>query len=189
MSSETERLQRRFTGVLREHWHLLFVEGLILGLLGAVAIVLPQVATLAITILLSWLFLISGVVGLFTTWLMRWAPGFGWSLFSALLAITAGVMLLGWPASGARALTLLLIAFFILEGIATIMYAFEYRNDLPRRWELLLSSGVIDLLLALLLISGLPAVAEWALGLLLGINMLLGGAALAGMALHARNAR
>lgn len=188
MSSEAERLQRRFTNVVREHWHLLFIEGLVLGFLGAVAIIIPQVATLAITILLSWLFLISGVVGLLTTWMMRLAPGFGWSLFSALLAITAGVMLLVWPASGARALTLLLIAFFILEGIATIMYALEYRHDLPGRWGLLLGSGIVDLLLALLLISGLPAIAGWALGLLLGINMLLGGAALAGMALHAKNA-
>jgi uncharacterized membrane protein HdeD (DUF308 family) len=188
MSSDTERLQRRFVNALHEHWHLLLIEGIILGLLGAVAIIIPQVATLAVTLLLSWLFLISGVVGLVTTWMLRYAPGFGWSLFSALLAITAGVMLVGWPESGARALTLLLIAFFVLEGIATIMYALDHKRELSGRWGLLLASGVVDLILAAILVAGLPQSAEWALGLLLGINMLFGGAALAGMALHARNA-
>ena len=186
MSSDIERLQRRFASALHEHWHLLLIEGIVLAVLGAAAIVVPRVATLTITILLSWLFLISGIVGLITTFMMRLAPGFWWSLFSALLAITAGVLLAARPASGAQALTLLLIAFFILEGVATIMYALEHKRELSGRWGLLLVSGIVDLVLAGILLLGLPQIAEWALGLLLGINMLLGGAALAGVALHAR---
>jgi uncharacterized membrane protein HdeD (DUF308 family) len=186
--SNTERLQRRFVSALHEHWHLLLIEGIILSLLGAAAIIVPQVATLAVTILLSWLFLISGIVGLITTWMMRQAPGFWWSLFSAVLAIAAGIMLIGWPATGAQSLTLLLIFFFILEGVATIMYALEHKRELSGRWGLLLVSGIVDLILATILFAGLPTTATWALGLLVGINMLLGGGALIGLALHARNA-
>jgi uncharacterized membrane protein HdeD (DUF308 family) len=186
--SNIERLERRFVSALHEHWHLLLIEGIILALLGAAAIIVPQVATLAVTILLSWVFLISGIVGLITTWMMRRAPGFWWSLFSAVLAIAAGVMLAGWPAIGAQSLTLLLIFFFILEGVATIMYALEHKRELSGRWGLLLVSGIVDLILAAILFGGLPNTATWALGLLVGINMLLGGAALIGLALHARNA-
>jgi uncharacterized membrane protein HdeD (DUF308 family) len=186
--SDSDRLERQFAAALRENWHLLLIEGVILALLGAAAIIVPQVATLAVTILLSWVFFISGVVGLITTFMMRQAPGFWWSLFSAVLAIAAGISLIGWPASGAQALTILLIAFFILEGIATIMYALEHKRELSGRWGLLLLSGIVDLILAGILFAGLPQTAAWALGLLVGINMLLGGAALIGVALHARNA-
>jgi uncharacterized membrane protein HdeD (DUF308 family) len=187
--SDAERLERQVVSALKENWHLLLVEGIILAILGAAAIIIPPVATLAVTILLSWLFFISGVVGLITTFMMREAPGFWWSLFSALVAIAAGITLVAWPASGALSLTLLLIAFFILEGIATIMYALEHKRELSGRWGLLLASGIVDLALAAIILLGLPGTAAWALGLLVGINMLFGGAALIGLALHARNAR
>jgi uncharacterized membrane protein HdeD (DUF308 family) len=186
--SDREGLERQFVNALHENWHLLLIEGIVLALLGAVAIVVPQIATLAVTILLSWVFFISGVVGLITTFMMRQAPGFWWSLFSAVLAIAAGILLIARPVSGAQALTLLLIAFFILEGIATIMYALDHKRELSGRWGLLLVSGIVDLILAAILFSGLPGTAAWALGLLVGINMLLGGGALIGLALHARNA-
>jgi uncharacterized membrane protein HdeD (DUF308 family) len=186
--SDAERLERRFASALRENWHLLLIEGVILALLGAAAIVIPQTATLAVALLLSWLFLISGIVGLFTTFMMRQAPGFWWSLFSAIVAIAAGVMLLVWPAASVVSLTLLLIFFFILEGVATIMYALEHKRELSGRWGLLLLSGIVDLILAAILFAGLPQTAAWALGLLVGINMLFGGAALIGLALHARDA-
>jgi uncharacterized membrane protein HdeD (DUF308 family) len=185
---DSDRLERQFAVALHENWHLLLIEGVILALLGAAAIVIPQMATLAVTILLSWLFLISGVVGLITTFMMRQAPGFWWSLFSAILAIVAGFVLIAWPVGGALSLTLLVIFFFILEGVATIMYAFDHKRELSGRWGLLLLSGIVDLVLAAILYAGLPNVATWALGLLVGINMLLGGAALIGLALHAKNA-
>lgn len=185
---ESDRLERRFAGALRANWHLLLIEGIILVVLGAAAVVIPQVATLAVTILLSWVFLVSGIVGLITTFLMRHAPGFWWSLFSAIVAIAAGVLLAGWPVTGALSLTLLLIFFFILEGVATIMYAFDHKRELSGRWGLLLLSGIVDLILAGIIYAGLPGTAAWALGLLVGINMLLGGGALIGLALHARTA-
>jgi uncharacterized membrane protein HdeD (DUF308 family) len=185
---DSDRLERQFARALRENWHLLLIEGVILALLGAAAIVVPQVATLAVTILLSWVFLISGIVGLITTFMMRQAPGFWWSLFSAIIAIAAGVLLLGWPVSGALALTWLLIFFFTLEGVATIMYALDHKRELSGRWGLLLASGIVDLILAAILLAGFPGTAAWALGLLVGINMLFGGVALIGLALHARSA-
>jgi uncharacterized membrane protein HdeD (DUF308 family) len=186
--TDTERLERRFARALQDNWYLLLIEGVILALLGVAAIVVPQVATLAVTILLAWVFLVSGIVGLITTFIMRQAPGFWWSLFSALIAIAAGVVLIGWPVSGVLSLTLLLIFFFILEGVATIMYAFEHRRELSGRWGLLLVSGIVDLILAAIIFSGLPGTAAWAIGLLVGINMLFGGGALIGLALHARTA-
>ncbi len=80
----------------------------------------------------------------------------------------------------------MLIAFFIIEGIASIMYAVEHRSQLTGRWVWMLVSGIVDLILAGIILLGLPGTAVWALGLLVGINMLFGGAALIAMAFAAR---
>jgi uncharacterized membrane protein HdeD (DUF308 family) len=187
-SSELEEVQRAITQSIREHWVLFLVEGIILVVLGVLAIVVPVVATLAVAILLGWLFLISGIVGLVTTFMARQAPGFWWSLLSGVLAIVAGLVLLGWPVSGAVSLTLLLILFFTIEGVLTIMYALEHKRELSGRWGWMLASGIVDLVLAVLILAGLPGTAAWALGLLAGINMLFGGSAMIAMALQARSA-
>ena len=140
----------------------------------------------AFTILIGWLFLVSGILGLITTFWARGAPGFWWALISAIIAIAAGVVLLMWPISGTISLTLVLIAFFVVEGIVSIMYAIDHRNQLTGQWGWMLFSGIIDLILAAIIFAGLPGTAEWALGLLVGINMLFGGAAMIAMALAAR---
>src|SRR5262249_58463150 len=137
---------------------------------------------------LGWLFFISVIVGLLTTFWSRHALGFWWSLLSAVLPIAAGIVLLGWPVSGAISLTLLLIVFFIIEGVLSIMYAFEHKKELSGRWGWMLVSGIIDLILAAIIWAGLPGTAGWALGLLVGINMVFGGTAMIAMALHARTA-
>lgn len=185
-SSDIRGIQRAAAAALREHWVLFLVEGIVLLILGAAAVLVPVVATLAVTILFGWLFLISGVVGLVTTFWMRHAPGFWWSLVSAVLGIVVGVMLLASPLGGAFSLTLLLIAFFIVEGAASIMFALDHRRELSGQWGWMLISGIIDLALAIMIFTGLPSTAAWAVGLLVGINMIFGGAALIAMALHAR---
>jgi uncharacterized membrane protein HdeD (DUF308 family) len=180
-------IQRSVANAIHQHWGLFLFEGIMLVILGAAAIILPEVATLAFTLIIGWLFLISGGVGLVTTFWMRNAPGFWWALVSAIVAIAAGVVLIRWPINGTVSLTLLLIAFFVIEGIATLMYAFDHRAQLSGRWGWMLASGIVDLILAGIIFAGLPGTAEWALGLLVGINMLFGGTAMIGMALAARN--
>src|SRR5271156_3451510 len=179
--------RRAVADAMREHWVLFLVEGIVLVLLGVLAIVIPPLATLAVTILLGWLFLISGVVGLFTTFYAKGAPGFWWSLVSAIIGIVAGVILLGWPISGTVSLTLVLIVFFIMEGVASIMYGIEHRREASSRAGWIIASGVIDLILAAIIFSDLPGSAAWAIGLLVGINMVFGGTSLIAMALGAKS--
>jgi uncharacterized membrane protein HdeD (DUF308 family) len=183
---DIDRFQRAVETSLREHWVIFLIEGIILVILGAAAIIIPPLATLSVTIFLGWLFLISGIVGLVTTFRARHAPGFWWSLLSAVIAILAGIALIGWPISGAVSLTLVAIVFFAVEGFATIMYALEHKRELSGRWGWMLVSGIIDLFLAAIIFAGLPGTAAWAIGLLVGINMMFGGVALIMIALHAR---
>ena len=181
-------IQRAVNKVLHDHWVLYLVEGVVLLVLGATAIVLPPLATLAVTILIGWIFLVSGVIGLFTTFWMRAAPGFWWALLSAVLGIVAGVWLLAAPVTGAFSLTIILVAFFIIEGIASIMFSLDHKRELSGQWGWMLVSGIVDLVLAAFIFAGLPSTAAWAIGLLVGINMVFGGVAMIALALHARNA-
>jgi uncharacterized membrane protein HdeD (DUF308 family) len=180
------RVQSALAGSLQAHWKLFLAEGIILVLLGVGAVALPQIATIAIAVLVGWLLLISGVVGLISSFAMRRAPGFWWSLLSALVGTLAGVVLLRWPLNGAFSLTVILTVFLTLEGIISLLYAFEHRRGMSGRWGMMVLSGVVDLGLAGMIFAGLPGTAAWAIGLLVGVNLILGGSALIAMALHAR---
>jgi len=182
-------IESRIASSLHAHWRLFLTEGIVLLILGILAIVVPPIATLAVEVLIGWLLLISGIVGLIATLRMRAAPGFGWSLLSAVIGIAAGIVLLRWPLSGALSLTLILTVFLTLEGVASILFALEHKRELSGRWGIMLFSGLVDLVLAVMIFVGLPATAAWAIGLLIGINLVFGGCALIAMALHARNPR
>jgi uncharacterized membrane protein HdeD (DUF308 family) len=186
-SVDVERLQSAMAQAVREHWVLFLIEGIVLVILGVLAVVIPPVATLAFTVFLGWLFVISGVFGLVTTFGARYAPGFWWSSLSAVLALAVGVIMVLWPVNGAVSLTLLLTAFFIVDGIASIMYALAHRQQLTGQWGWLLASGLCDLVVAALIIAGFPGTAAWAIGLLVGINMIFGGTSLIIVALSARS--
>jgi uncharacterized membrane protein HdeD (DUF308 family) len=181
-----DKIQRAVAASLHEHWVMFLIEGIVLVVLGLLAIALPPIATLAVDFLLGWLFLVSGIVGLITTFLMRQAPGFWWALVSAALGVAAGLVLLARPASGVLSLTLILILFFTMEGVASIMYALEHKRELSGRWGFMLASGIVDLIVAVIILAGLPGTAAWAIGVLVGINMVFGGSALIGVAMHAR---
>src|SRR6185437_14622436 len=181
-------IKRAVAGALHEHWVLFLVEGVVLFVLGLTAIALPPLATIAATVIIGWLFLVSGVMGLLTTFWMRKAPGFWWSLLSAVVGIVVGVLLLASPLRAALSLTIVLVAFFIIEGVASIMFALEHKRELSGRWGWMLASGIVDLVLSAMIFGGLPSTAAWAIGLLVGINLVFGGSALIAMALHARDA-
>jgi len=181
------KLQSDMSAAVKAHWKAFLFEGILLAILGIAAMIVPPLASLAITIFLGWMFLISGIGGLFVTYWARNMPGFWWSLISAALAVLAGGILLARPIQGVLTLTVVVGAYFLAEGVTSIMYALEHRKELSERWSWLLVAWLMDLLIAFVIIAGLPGSAEWALGLLVGINLVFGGATLIGMALAARN--
>jgi len=188
LPQDIDRLQSPMGAALQAHWKTFLIEGILLAVLGLAAMVVPLIASLAFTIFLGWMFLITGVVGLGLTLWARQLPGFWWSLISAVLGIAAGLILLARPAQGVLTLTIVIGAYFLAEGVASIMYALQHRRELSERWSWMLIAGLMDILISAIIITGLPGSAEWAIGLLVGINLLFGGASLIGMALAARNA-
>src|SRR4051794_3235707 len=187
LPSDLASVRGSMRAAAREHWKAFLIEGILLVILGLAAMILPPLASLAVTIFLGWMFLISGVAGLVLTFWARRMPGFWWSLVSAVLAVVAGIVLLAQPLQGTVTLTVVVGASFLAEGVATVMYALEHRRELSRRWGWLLTAGIMDVLIAAFIIAGLPGSALWAIGVLVGINMLFGGASMIAMALAARH--
>lgn len=187
-SVDVRRVQSAIAASLHTHWKFFLIEGIVLMALGIAAVALPPLATVTVEIVVGWLVLVSGVLGLLMTFRTRGSPGFGWSLLSAVVGIAAGAVLLIWPLSGVISLTLVLTIFLATEGIISIMYAFAHRRESTGRWELMLVSAVVDLVLAGIILAGLPGTALWALGLIVGVNLFFGGLALTAIALQARSA-
>jgi uncharacterized membrane protein HdeD (DUF308 family) len=173
--------------MLRAHWRLFVFQGVIMIILGVLAVAAPVFATLAVDIYVGWLFLISGVLGLVALFSARDVLGFLWALVTALLSIVAGGLLLWNTVEGVLSLTAMLTAFFIAEGIFQAAAALIYRGTMPTSWGWMLVSGLADLALAAIIILGWPGSVGWVLGLLAGINLLTSGWAVVMVALGARD--
>ncbi len=156
---------------------VLYFEAFLFILLGCIAIAAPQFTTLGVEILVGALFGAAGIVQLIRLFQAKDAPGFWSSLFSAILNLVLGGLLLFYPIVGIVSLTYLLIVYFVLDGISKIYYGFQIK---PReKWGWILFSGMLSIILAGLIFTGLPGSATWVIGLLLGINMLFFGIAVA----------
>jgi len=187
MSNQTDihGLRRQLALTIHAHWKLFLAQGIVMMVLGFLGVAVPFLATLAVEMFVGWLFLVAGLFRAVWVWRSRQTPGFAWSLLTAVLAIALGLVLILRPLAGVLTLTMVLVAFFIIEGIASIVGAIEHRRHL-RSWGWVLFSGIIDLLLAYLIWAGWPSSAAWAIGLLVGINMLFFGLSLVMTALAAR---
>src|SRR5271165_4308807 len=106
-------LKSKMSAAVREHWKAFLAEGILLTILGLAAMIVPPLASLAVTIFLGWMFLISGIAGLVLTFWARGMPGFWWALLSAVLAIGAGIILLAQPVEGALTLTIVVGVYFL----------------------------------------------------------------------------
>ena len=155
---------------------------MILG--GILALVFPVISSVAIVVFLGWLLIFSGALQAFSLIDVRHVPHFWLQLVSVVLSVLVGILFLRNPGAGLLTLTLLLIVFFMVEGISKIIFSLTIR-PFPN-WGWVFASGVVGILLAFYLWANTPVTAIWLLGVLLGIELISEGAALGHMAWQAR---
>lgn len=153
-------------------------------LLGVLAIAVPFAATLVSTIFLGWLLLIGGVAHAVHAARSRTWRGFPWEVLSAVLYVVAGVLVVAFPLAGTLTLTLVLAVFFTVEGVLKVVRAVQHRG--MERWGVLLFDGIITLALGVLIWTQWPGAAVWVIGLLVGVDLLIGGMAMLSLAAAAR---
>jgi uncharacterized membrane protein HdeD (DUF308 family) len=154
-------------------WYLL--EGVLLVVAGVVALIF----------LLGWILIVSGVVQGIGLIGAKDVPHFWLQLVSAVLALLIGILLLRNPNAGLLIMTVLLIVYFFVEGISKVIFAINIRPFVGWLWVLL--SGIVGLLLGAYLWANMPVASEWVLGVLLGIQLIVEGAALAFLAWMVRS--
>ena len=180
-------MRRAIETAFGAHWRLFLFQGVVMIILGVLAVCAPVAATIAVDIYVGWLLLISGVIGLIALVSTHHVHAFIWSLITAALSIGIGILLILKPIEGALSLTLLLTAFFIIEGVFQTAVAIASRQVMAGTWVWMLLSGIADLVLAAIIITGWPGTAVWALGLLVGVNLLTSGCAVMMAALGGRD--
>ena len=178
MNSELSDFQNAVRTALRENWKWFVFQGIVMLILGCLAVAEPVIASVAVDIYIGWLFLFSGVLGLVAMFSARDASAFFWMLLTSALSLAVGILLIWKPDEGTVSLTIVLTAFFIAEGAFQIGASISYRDVLPDSWGWLLASGLADILLAGLIIYFWPQSASWTLGLIVGVNLITTGLAI-----------
>jgi uncharacterized membrane protein HdeD (DUF308 family) len=163
-------------------WYL--IQGALMVLGGVLALVYPIVSSVAVVLFLGWVLIIGGVVQGISLIGAHHVPHFWLQLISVVLSVIVGVLFLRQPGEGLLAITLLLIVFFMVEGISKLVFALTIR-PFPN-WGWVLASGIIGILLSLFLWASVPVTAIWLLGVLLGIQLICEGAALGYLAWQVR---
>ncbi|MCF3933734.1 HdeD family acid-resistance protein [Acuticoccus sp. M5D2P5] len=147
--------------------------GLVLIVLGVVALIFPFVTTIATKIFIGWLFLVGGIVQVVHAFSTQKWSAFFLDLLVGVLYVLAGVWLAFFPLAGLITLTLFICATFIVQGVLEGAMAIRLRP--VDGWGWLLASGIVSVAAGILIAAHLPSSAAWAIGLLVGINMITSG--------------
>lgn len=148
--------------------------GVVLSVLGILAIVLPQVATLTIETLVGIVLILAGVGGFSAMRGNTESLSLGSAGFLFGLMLLAGTLMLVYPIRGAQTLTLLLTGLFLVEGAVMLVIGLRIRKQLGGSGWLVLN-GAATLILAIMIGAGWPSTGDWIIGLLVGINLLTTG--------------
>jgi len=174
------------TTALSNTWKYLVGVGIVISILGVLAIVFPLVTGLALSVFLGALLVVGGIAhGIHVLSARGWIGALAQVLLAALY-IVGGIVLLVNPVVGLTTITLVLSVVFVVDGIFEIYMGVRLRDR--RRWWWPVVSGILAVAVGVLLWVGWPSTAAWAVGLLFGINLLSSGLSTVLVALNGRDA-
>jgi len=165
-------------------WAIL--SGLLLIVLGFIAIAFPLFAAAAINGILSWLLMLAGVIHILLAFKAHGAGHVIWKLLVGVAYLCFGIFLLLYPAIGITSLTLLIATLFLIEGVFTIILYFRMRAMGGSIWTLV--DGIITLILGLMIYEHWPSSSVWAIGTLVGVSLISSGVTRLMLSMAARSA-
>lgn len=164
---------------LEQSRSLLYVEATLMLILGIAALIAPFVFTLAVDMTLGFILAIGGIVQIYRTF-KTWGSKGTWALLlSAVATMIVGVILIFKPFAAIFALTLIIGVYFCIAGFLKLLWSF---STIVEQKRMLFLSGAISLLLAFLILSGLPGTAIWVIGMFIGIDLLFASISLFALA-------
>ena len=165
--------QHSSSDIVRQASTWSIVWGVLLIILGMLAVGSPFIAAVAVNAVIAWLIVLAGVVHVTVAFHTREAGSLIWRLVVGLAYVFFGFYLIARPALGVLSLTLVLASLFLVEGILNIVLFFRVRSLQGSSWVLI--DGIVTLLLGLMIYTQWPSSSAWAIGTLVGVSMILTG--------------
>jgi uncharacterized membrane protein HdeD (DUF308 family) len=166
---------------LARSWGALMTIGVIAIALGCIAILVPAVASVGTAIFIGWILLVVGAFLVAAAFSAHSVGSLLLRMLWAVLTVIVGLWLIIEPHNGTLTLTFVLGIYFLFMGVTRITVAFIGRGQPNAGWVGL--SGVCGLLIGILVLAKLPSSADWAIGLLVGIDLIFAGWTLTSVAL------
>ena len=182
MNSKKEQIIIDFNEFMQLHVKGVRNTGIVLVVIGTLALILPMAAALAVEIILGWILLLAGITQVIHALRSKGSSRFWWEAGIGVLYCLVAFSLLLNPMQGLITLTLLLTILFIAEGIFKIILALKLRH--ASTWPWLLVSGLLSCALGFIILSNISGNASWVLGMMLGINFVFAGWTLIQQANH-----
>jgi uncharacterized membrane protein HdeD (DUF308 family) len=164
-SSPTADAQRAAT------WSI--VLSVLLMVAGLIAMALPMIAGVAITVMVGWLLFFAGILHSIFAWSAGRAGTVVWQILLGVVYGFIGLYVLVNPVAGLAGLTFAIALYLLIEGVLEFVLSFQLRPAAGSGW--LLFDAIVTLILAILIWSSWPLSATWAVGLLVGISMFFSG--------------
>jgi uncharacterized membrane protein HdeD (DUF308 family) len=158
---------------IHDSWGWFVALGIALIVLGGVCVLEDATATLTTVLVFGWLLIMGAVLALIQAFRVRTWSGFFLFFLSALLRGFTGYLLVRYPLAGEQGLTLLLASFFIVGGIFRAVGASAVQFP---QWGWAVCSGIVSVALGVMLLTHLPVVSLWFIGLAIGIDFIFDGA-------------
>ncbi|MFZ1050301.1 MAG: DUF308 domain-containing protein [Candidatus Sulfotelmatobacter sp.] len=171
--------------IVRHASTLSILWGVLLIVFGMFAVASPFIAAVAVNVAVAWLIILAGVVHLMLAFHAHRAGRLIWKLLVGLAYVLFGVYLILHPVLGVASLTLVLAVLFLIEGILDVILFFSMRTMRGAFWVLV--DGIVTLLLGLMIYVQWPSSSVWAIGVLVGVSMIISGVTQVMLSLAVRN--
>jgi len=158
--------------------------GILISILGLLALANPILTAIAATLIFGWLFVVGGVFRIVYAFQTRQAGHFELKAFVGILSLVAGLLLVTNIVQGVQTLTLILGLSIFFQGVVQTFLAFQIRP--APSWGWILFGGILSVILGILIGAQWPSSARWAIGLLVGVTLLFDGAWIALFSLATR---
>lgn len=169
----TAAMRGTFVGDIRESTNWSIVFSVLMMASGALAIGIPPLAGLTVTVMFGWLLIVTGALHLGFAWRGRGAATVAGEIAVAVLYAALGIYMLARPVAGLASLTLAITAYLVLKGVLEAIVAFKLRPLMGSGW--LLFDSILTLAVAVMIASAWPASTAWAVGILVGVAMISSG--------------
>jgi uncharacterized membrane protein HdeD (DUF308 family) len=161
------------TDVFKEATGLSIGWSLVMVALGILAVVLPTAAGIGVSVVVAWVIILTGLAYLAYAFAATGAGSFLWRMLIGIVYVAGGGYLAFHPAIAVESLTLVVATIFLLEGVLEIAAFFQLRGLSGSGW--ILFDGIVALALAYLIWRPWPSSSTWAIGTIVGVNLIVSG--------------